>query len=400
MIHTNSWLLSAAAIAATFGCSAPATVPPTNARPTAESVLAVHRDSLRAHIERDWQWFGRDIADPTIAVSRGEIRQEPAEDTLKRFRAYLGRTEFSRYEDLEEPIVFMSPDGQMALLIVRVIVEGQQTLDDGRRPVFSTTFAWASLFQRRAGRWVRVATISTNAPASERVAKRETGISGSGLSATGALSGKALALWKEAQRAMGGAVAIEAVRSITARADVTAPGGVGRLTVESHADGRLRFDQQTSAGQRNLVELSRTGDGDRVHKNGGTEPLAARMSAFVRGHELHMMALAPALHYSGGAADQAEQFGGRMCDVIKFEDAYGKPVRVYLDSESKLPAGFVLVEPESSDDAPITFVLSGWQPFGTLRLFTTVEIEHRGARFRYDYREIRLNEASSFMGGS
>lgn len=355
--------------------------------PTIDSVLEAHEDSLRAHREGDWEWFGGDMTDPTVIVSNGEIHHATREQTFERFRDYLGRAEFSRYEDLEPPIVRMSPDGQMAWVIVRVAIEGETKMDDGQRRVLDSTWAWATLYERRNGRWLREANISTRIPDPPS----ELASLGSGLSATTSMSDEARVLWREVQEAMGGVVAIEAVRSITTVAAVGTPNGPGELRIESFSDGHLLFDQLRSNGQRQRAEVLPGKDGDLVVGEDGTRPLDPGPSAFMRGHEFHRIVLAPALRFADGRLAEPQRFEGLTCEVLELTDAFGKPVRVLIDAQTRLPAGLVMIEPMSEDDAPITVTLSDWKPFGTLRLFTALRIEHRGQRYDYDYRTIELN---------
>ncbi|MCX4247412.1 DUF4440 domain-containing protein [Paraliomyxa miuraensis] len=376
------------ALATALAVAATACATTSASAPTIDSVLQAHEDSLRAHREGDWEWFGRDMTDPSLVVSNGEVLPVTREQTLERFRDYLGRAEFTRYEDLEPPIVRMSPDGQMAWVIARVVVEGQARLDDGQHRELDSTWAWATLYERRDGRWVREANISTRVPEPPDDSLASLG---SGLSATPSMSDDARALWREAQQAMGGVLAIEAVRSLTTVAAVSTPHGPGEMSLQSFADGRLIFDQLLSDGRRQRLEVLPGEDGDLVVDEDGTRPLEPGPSAFMRGHEFHRIVLAPALRFGDGRLGHPQRFDGRACEVIELVDAFGKPVKMFIDARTRLPAGFAMIEPLSEDDAPITVTLSDWKPFGTLTLFTALWVEHRGQRYDYDYRTIELN---------
>lgn len=228
------------------------------------------------------------------------------------------------------------------------------------------------------------------APATDTLATAETPEGGSGLSSTGSMSDEARDRWRRVQEAMGGIDALESVHGLVADARVSTPDGPGALRVRSFADGRLHFDQTISDGRSNRAEVVRGEDGDQLQTDEGLRPLEPLMSGFVRGHEFHMIAIAPALRYEGGELRPPEAFAGRSCDVVEFTDAFGKPLRMYIDAETDLPAGFVMIEPMSDDDAPITVTFSDWQDIDRLLLFTTLAVEHRGARFDYQYRDIQL----------
>ncbi len=138
-----------------FGCST------TTDRESDRTILrSLHEDSLRAHREGDWEWFGRGVADDFIAGSRGELVRPSREETLAKFREYLGNTEFSRYHDVVEPIVRISEDGSLGWVLAQVYVAGVQdsSEDDPRR--FDTTWTWVSLFQKQDDEWLRVGNVS------------------------------------------------------------------------------------------------------------------------------------------------------------------------------------------------------------------------------------------------
>lgn len=376
------------ALALTVCLSACATTP--GPRQTADAVLQLHEDSLRAHRERDWAWFGRDTADPTLIVSNGEILRPSAADQVARFRKYLTRAQFTRYEDLEAPVVRVSPDGRMAWVIARVIIEGTVPSDDGESIPLDSTWAWATLFEWRDDRWIRVANISNRMPDPGPRTRAPTP-KGSNLSSTDGMDREARGLWVQTQAALGGALALDAVDRIEARADVSMSDAKGELTVRSHADGRLHFDQLQSSGHRLTVDVSPGPKGDTATRDGMIKVLSTRERNYLRGHEFHLIALAPALRYQDGQRRPDASFDGRSCHVIEFTDELGKPLRYFVDAQTKLPAGFVMVEPTSPDDAPITVVFSDWRRYGTLRLFTALNIQHRGETFAYQYTDIRLN---------
>ena len=135
-----------------------------------QELLAVHQRTLEAHLSGDWAWFGNDTADPFLVGNHGEFRRLSPEDQRQRFRAYLSSVTFSDYRDVEPPVVHVSQDGNTGWVIARVHVAG--TTNEGES--FDTTFVWTMLYERRDGRWVRVANVSNQTPSPANDAPKNT----------------------------------------------------------------------------------------------------------------------------------------------------------------------------------------------------------------------------------
>lgn len=90
-----------------------------------------HQDLIQAHLEKDLDFFVKDISEDYFSVSGSEIRHSSRQDILAKFKYYLRRTTFKEYRDLEEPIIGISQDGSLGWSIVRVRVSGDQEQPDG-----------------------------------------------------------------------------------------------------------------------------------------------------------------------------------------------------------------------------------------------------------------------------
>lgn len=126
------------------------------------TLRALHEDSLRAHREGDWQWFGRGVGDDFVLGSRGEIVRPTREETLQQFRDYLGRTVFSAYDDSSDPIVHVSEDGTMGWVLAHVYVAGIRDKGEATESNIDMTWTWVSIFEKRNGQWLRVANVSNS----------------------------------------------------------------------------------------------------------------------------------------------------------------------------------------------------------------------------------------------
>ena len=125
-------------------------------------ILDLHKASIRAHIEKDAEFFTRDLADSYFSVGNGEIRHPNKQEIFDQFNAYLGSTEFSKYYDLEEPLIGFSEDGTLAWSIVRVKVAGERKLNGDSVKYFNTTWAWISLYKKEADKWLRMGEVSSH----------------------------------------------------------------------------------------------------------------------------------------------------------------------------------------------------------------------------------------------
>ena len=121
---------------------------------------AIHQASLQAHLDRDVQFFTRDMSESYHSVSRGDINQPTLEQTEAMFTRYLGATTFSRYEDLQEPVIGIADDGSVGWVMAQVAVSGEQSQGDETVPL-NFVSAWIMLYRRVDGRWLRIGDASS-----------------------------------------------------------------------------------------------------------------------------------------------------------------------------------------------------------------------------------------------
>ncbi len=83
-------------------------------------LLAIHQAARQAHFNRDVDFIVAGMGPEFITVHEGNIRVMSREDVRKQFTEYFRSAEFSAWDDLEPPIIRISPDGKMGWMIVRV----------------------------------------------------------------------------------------------------------------------------------------------------------------------------------------------------------------------------------------------------------------------------------------
>ncbi len=127
-----------------------------------QEILDLHRDAIRAHLEKDVGFFTRDLANDYFSVGNGSIRHPSKEEIDQQFSNYINNTEFTEYRDLEDPLIGFSDDGSLAWSIVRVRVAGERTVEADSIRRFDTTWAWITLYKREGNRWLRMGEVSSH----------------------------------------------------------------------------------------------------------------------------------------------------------------------------------------------------------------------------------------------
>jgi hypothetical protein len=125
-----------------------------------EVLLKLHRAVLDAHRRQDADAIVDREADDYVIVNRGVVSTPSSEERRARLAAYLGSTRFQEYRDMIDPIVRISEDGMQGWVVAQVFASGVQDDGDGGETPIEFTCAWVELYEKRAGRWVRVGNVS------------------------------------------------------------------------------------------------------------------------------------------------------------------------------------------------------------------------------------------------
>jgi len=144
-------------------CIAPASAPDDVATAKAE-LLAMHQADRRAHFDRNVDALLTVFPPEFIYLREGEIQRQSKEDMRQRFTEYFQGAEFTAWDDLEPPIIHLSPDGMMAWMIVRMKVAYTKTDSSGKKTQQNTVLAWLSCYEKHDGKWLHTANVTTAAP--------------------------------------------------------------------------------------------------------------------------------------------------------------------------------------------------------------------------------------------
>jgi hypothetical protein len=127
-------------------------------------LLAVHQAARRAHFDRDVDSIVAGMGTEFTTAHEGTIRVMSREDVRKQFTEYFRGAEFSAWDDLEPPIIRVSPDGKMGWMIIRVRIAYTKTEASGATSKENTVMAWMSAYEKQDGKWLLVANATTAKP--------------------------------------------------------------------------------------------------------------------------------------------------------------------------------------------------------------------------------------------
>ncbi len=127
-------------------------------------LLRLHKSDREAHLKTDVDALLENSSEEMISVSRGKISRSSTADARKMFTGYFRDAKYYEWDDVEEPIVRVSRDGSMAWMITRTRVRRVQKKADGAEQEEKFVYAGIMTYEKRDGRWVRVANVSTFEP--------------------------------------------------------------------------------------------------------------------------------------------------------------------------------------------------------------------------------------------
>jgi hypothetical protein len=135
---------------------------PLPAEKLAESeLLTLHKEDRRAHFDHDVKSLIAHVAPQLVDVRDGHVNRMTRDDVRARFEEYFKNAQFLAWDDVEPPIIQVSPDGKMAYMIVRVRISYIETDASGKKSNQSTVGAWMSSYEKRNGQWLMTAVTST-----------------------------------------------------------------------------------------------------------------------------------------------------------------------------------------------------------------------------------------------
>jgi hypothetical protein len=126
-------------------------------------ILESNERQRRAHFEGNAGLLAQEMADTVYTVQRGDIRVETRIDMLARWKDYFEAVQYSKWDDLQPPVIHFSEDATMATLAVKKITVSR-LVDNESSPIDTTFFAWTSGYKKVDGEWKIYTIASTRVP--------------------------------------------------------------------------------------------------------------------------------------------------------------------------------------------------------------------------------------------
>jgi hypothetical protein len=127
-------------------------------------LLRLHERARTAHLQHRADWLVAEFADSLFSVSRGGVSVVRPEQARASFQRYFDAATFQAWDDIVQPRIRISADGQMAYVVVEKRVH-LTTQSPGEAPEAERTrFAWLSVYEKQAGQWRLAAIASTERP--------------------------------------------------------------------------------------------------------------------------------------------------------------------------------------------------------------------------------------------
>jgi hypothetical protein len=124
-------------------------------------LLEIHKADRRAHFSTDVELLLSRSSDDFITVSEGKVYRVKRAKSKAMFEEYFRDATYHEWDDLEPPIVSVSNDASMAWMIVRTKVSRSQKNSMGQVKKESFVYAGIMTYEKRDGKWVRVANVTT-----------------------------------------------------------------------------------------------------------------------------------------------------------------------------------------------------------------------------------------------
>ncbi len=127
-----------------------------------EKILQLHHLQRDFHFNKDSIAFADQLSDDFISVNKGVISSPQRSETLTRYNNYFSSVEFSKWDDVTEPVIRFSEDGTLAYTIVDKIVKVNYENENGELQESETHFAWTAIYRKIGEEWKIENVTSTN----------------------------------------------------------------------------------------------------------------------------------------------------------------------------------------------------------------------------------------------
>src|SRR5215204_354111 len=174
--------IQAVALVALFSCAPPTRRPSPASDSTSASaadraeLLRLHELGRTAHLQHRADWLASEWADTIFSLSHGGVSIGTKENRARSqagFQEYLDASTFQAWDDIVPPRIRISPDGQIAYVVVQKRVHLTARDSTGAILPERTRFAWMSVYEKKGGSWKLAAIASTDRSDSVSAATKE-----------------------------------------------------------------------------------------------------------------------------------------------------------------------------------------------------------------------------------
>jgi dienelactone hydrolase len=131
------------------------------ADPRVDEIIRIHELDRADHMRGDADDLASRHAADFVSVAGGKTTHQTREEALAHMREYFGSRTHKAWEDVEAPVVRVSPRGDMAWAIYRVHSRYTEKKQDGTQQDGEFVCAWTSTYEKRDGKWLMTSVTST-----------------------------------------------------------------------------------------------------------------------------------------------------------------------------------------------------------------------------------------------
>lgn len=126
-----------------------------------EALLAIHKKSREGDFNRNGSQLVDNSVDDFFFVNSGDVNRLTKQQRLQMYERSFDGATYSRWDDLEEPIIRISDDGTLAWMITRLEVARTKKDSTGIEHPEGFVYAGMMTFKKVDGEWVKEANVST-----------------------------------------------------------------------------------------------------------------------------------------------------------------------------------------------------------------------------------------------
>lgn len=125
---------------------------------------AFQKQEQSAHLTNNPNLLLSMMTDSLMQVKSGRVQYFTKPQLKERFTSYFKAVQFVKWDDTAPPVYTISPDGQMATVLVQKRVELRE-ISDTSGTIQKTDFVWLELWKKVQGNWRMYGNISTHTTA-------------------------------------------------------------------------------------------------------------------------------------------------------------------------------------------------------------------------------------------